>query len=157
MADTTPYRIEPDDRSIPDILTLIRDSFAFMQGRIDPPSSMHQLTVTGIALTAASAEVWVIGRPPFACVFLTPQDTCLYLGKLAVALDQRDEGHALRLMRLAEQRAKALGLPKVELEARVELTENHGFFAAMGFRKIAESAHPGYDRPTSYRFRKDIS
>ncbi|MCI5085719.1 MAG: N-acetyltransferase, partial [Rhodovulum sp.] len=34
------------------LLRLIRTSFAYMDGRIDPPSSMHQLTVDTLRQTA---------------------------------------------------------------------------------------------------------
>ena len=68
------------------VLALLRTAFAGMEGRIDPPSSLHQLTEDGIAEQARIGEVWVIGNE--ACVFLTPRPEAdppeLYLGKLAV-------------------------------------------------------------------------
>ncbi len=80
----TPHRAsDPYDWAA--LLDLIRRAFAGMEGRIDPPSSMHALTPESIAAQARSGEVWVIGAPPVACVFLTPKPGALYLGKLAVA------------------------------------------------------------------------
>jgi phosphinothricin acetyltransferase len=52
-------------------------------------------------------------------------------------------------------RARALGLPRVTLQTRVELTENHTAFEAMGFRKTGATAHAGYDRPTSFTYARD--
>lgn len=37
----------------------------------------------------------------------------------------------------------------LELETRIELVENHSIFAAMGFKKIGETAHDGYQNATS--------
>lgn len=80
------------------VLALIRAAFAYMDGVIDPPSSMHRLTEGDIARQAREGEVWVLGTPPVACMFLTVKDDWLYLGKLAVASDQRGKGHARRLV-----------------------------------------------------------
>uniref|UniRef100_UPI0035627CC2 GNAT family N-acetyltransferase n=1 Tax=Actibacterium sp. TaxID=1872125 RepID=UPI0035627CC2 len=73
------------------VLRLIRASFAYMEGRIDPPSALHRLTAQDIAAQSESAEIWVIeeNNAPVACVFLTPRDDVLYLGKLAVAQTHR--------------------------------------------------------------------
>lgn len=138
------------------LLQLIRGAFAGMEGRIDPPSSMHRLTPESIAEQARLHEVWAIGTPPVACVFLTPRPQALYIGKLAVAADQRRKGLAATLIALAETRARSLGLPVLELETRVELTENHATFRALGFTEVGRSAHPGFDRPTSITFRREV-
>ena len=156
MADLTPYRLAPDSPQIPAILALLRAAFACMEGRIDPPSSLRRLTTAGISAQAKTGEVWAIGNPPVACVFLTPAPDHLYLGKLAVAESHRGRGHARRLVRLAAERARARGLPKLTLNTRIELTENQRAFERMGFRLIAKEPHPGYDRPTSCRYELDI-
>lgn len=133
-------------------LALIRRAFAGMEGRIDPPSSIHRFTVQDLK----DGEFWVIGTPPRACVLLTPKPHALYLGKLAVEPGLQRQGLARRLIETAEVRARALGLPALELQTRVELAENHATFRALGFQEIARTAHPGYDRPTSITFRKRL-
>jgi ribosomal protein S18 acetylase RimI-like enzyme len=152
-----PTRLPPNDASLPEVLHLIQASFAFMDGRIDPPSSIHQMTLNDLKAKCDSAEVWSIGAPPFACVILTPKSECLYIGKLSVAPDQRGKGVARHLIDLAEIRARALTLPWLELEVRIELTENQETFQRLGFRKIADCAHKGYDRTTSYTMRKAVT
>jgi GNAT superfamily N-acetyltransferase len=153
----TPRRLSPGDDMGP-VLALIRESFAFMAGRIDPPSSMHRLTEAAIARQAAEGEVWVIGpaTAPEACVFLTPKPRALYIGKLAVAPAARRKGHARALIALAETRARALGLPVLELQTRIELTENHQTFRRLGFCQAGATAHPGFDRPTSLTFTRRL-
>ena len=146
----------PDDPDLADILALIRDNFAYMDGRIDPPSSMHRLTPTDLSRACETGEVWSLGSPPVACMVLTPKPDCLYLGKLAVAASHRGQGLAARLVNIAVDRAAAQGLPWLELQTRIELVENHAAFAAMGFVKTAETAHPGYDRPTSITMRRAV-
>tara|TARA_R110002020_G_scaffold10051_22_gene38983 strand:- start:16055 stop:16447 length:393 start_codon:yes stop_codon:yes gene_type:complete len=128
-----------------------------MDSRIDPPSSMTRLTLADIAKQCETGEVWVVGDPPVACVFFKELDGCLYLGKLAVDDTARGQGLARRMVDLAVERAAARGLPEVELQARVELVENHAAFTKMGFRKTGETAHAGYDRPTSITMRKPVT
>ena len=136
----SPRRLSPGDPALPQVLALIRESFGYMDGRISPPSSMHRLTAAAIA---RAGEVWVLGAPPRACVFLTPKPGRLYLGKLAVNSQYRGKGLARQLVEHAAARARDLGLPVLELQTRIELTGNHAAFARMGFVKTGETAHPG--------------
>jgi len=151
----TPYQAR-DPFDWPGLLALIHAAFAGMEGRIDPPSSLHRLTPQAIAQQARTGEIWVIGTPPVACMFLTPQPDALYVGKLAVHPAQQGQGHARRLLDLAATRAKALGFAELELQTRVELLENHVVFQRLGFRQVAATAHPGFDRPTSLTFRRAV-
>ncbi len=137
------------------ILKLLQDAFAYMEGRIDPPSSLRDLTPEVLDQQARTGEIWIIGAP-IACVFLTPKPGALYLGKLAVSADHRGRGLARRLVDQAETRARALRLPALELQTRVELIENHRVFEAMGFAETGRTAHPGYDRPTSITYRRPV-
>jgi N-acetylglutamate synthase-like GNAT family acetyltransferase len=140
------------------VLDLIRAAFAGMAGRIDPPSSAGRLTAADLARANTEGEVWLIeewGRV-IACMVLTPQPGALYLGKLAVAADLRHQGIGRDLLDHAQQRARALGLPAVELRTRVELAENHAVFRAAGFTETGRAAHPGHDRPTTVIFRRQV-
>jgi ribosomal protein S18 acetylase RimI-like enzyme len=149
-----PRRLAPGDPDLPAVLALIRAEFAYMDGVIDPPSSMYALTLAKLMDLAATSEIWVIGQPPQACVILTPKPPALYLGKLAVAAPARGRGLARALVDLACARAAALGLAHVELSTRVELVANQAAFAAMGFVEVARTAHPGFDRPTAIVYHK---
>ncbi|MFN3825079.1 MAG: GNAT family N-acetyltransferase [Pseudorhodobacter sp.] len=138
----------------PALLGLIQRAFAAMEGRVDPPSSMYRLTAAD--LEHHSGEIWVIGSPAIACVLLTIHDDALHIGKLSVDPARHRQGHAKTLIRLAETRARALGLPRLELQSRVELVENHAIFFALGFQQTETTAHPGYDHPTSLVFSKSL-
>ncbi len=149
----TPRRADKTDAGW--VLALIQRVFAEHDGRVDPPSSMHQMRLGDVEQQVESHEVWVIGQE--ACIFLTAQDDALYIGKLAVAPEARGNGLARALITQAEKRARALHLPQLALQTRVELVENHATFQALGFLKTDETAHPGFDRPTSFRFTKILS
>ena len=140
------------------VLNLVRDAFAYMDGIVDPPSSVHRLTEAALAAQAREAEVWVLDELgiPLACAVLTPMPGRLHIGKLAVDPGHRRQGLARQLLDHAAARARALGLPALEMQSRVELTGNHAAFAAMGFVRSGETAHPGHDRPTSVTFRRPV-
>jgi ribosomal protein S18 acetylase RimI-like enzyme len=139
------------------LMVVLRESFAAMAGRIDPPSSLERLSVADLAAIARRDEIWVIGQPVVATVTLTRREGSLYVGKLAVSPMARHEGHGRRLIELAMVRAVALCLPEVMLETRVELVENHAFFRHLGFVETARRAHAGFDRATTVEFRKRVS
>lgn len=157
MDDHIPVKVTSDSPTIPSILHLIQTAFAYMEHRVDPPSSMHRLTTDKIKDQCDSGEVWVIGEQPIACVFLNKKGDSLYIGKLAVREDMRGSGLARKLIDLAEQRAGFMGLSVLELKTRIELVENHLTFQQLGFVKTGESAHEGFDRPTSIIMRKPVT
>ena len=154
----TPRRIAPEADFAP-ALGLIRDCFASMAGRIDPPSSADSLTVAALAAAADKGEVWGMddmGRL-IACMILTPRPDHLYIGKLATDPAFRRQGLARQLIWHAAKRAKALGLAELRLETRVELTGNHATFQALGFSEIARTAHAGFAHPTSITFARSLT
>jgi GNAT superfamily N-acetyltransferase len=139
------------------ILALVRDAFAYMDGVVDPPSSIHRVTAAELERAAQEEVVLLALDPALAGVVrLTPKPGALYLGKLAVRHDLRGRGIARALVAAAEAEARARGLPALELRTRVELTDNHATFARLGFRETGRSAHPGYASPTTLQFRKDL-
>jgi ribosomal protein S18 acetylase RimI-like enzyme len=148
-------RLLPDDSALPQVLALIQTEFAYMDGLIDPPSSVHSLTMTNLQNPAH--EVWVIGAPVEACVILTPKPPVLYIGKLAVAADARRRRLGTILINTAANRARTLGLTHLELQTRVELVGNQAAFVAMGFVETGRTAHKGYDRPTSITYQRKVT
>jgi phosphinothricin acetyltransferase len=152
----TPRRLPPDDPALAECLALIRAAFAYMDGIVDPASTVHLMTPDGLRETAATSEVWAMGDPVVACAIFTLKPPVLYLGKLAVAEDARGRGLARALVELACDRARAMGQKAVELGTRVELTGNQRAFEAMGFEEVAREAHPGFDRPTAIVYRRFV-
>lgn len=137
---------------------LLHRSFAYMDGRIDPPSSLHRLTVEGLA-DKAKDETLVLAHQDdglVGCMFCRSETPWLYVGKVAVEQHLQGQGIGGSLFRHAFEMAMRDGYEGLELETRVELIENHQAFGKLGFVKVGEDAHAGYDRPTSIRMRAPL-
>ena len=146
----------PPEADMTDVHALLIAAFAYMEGRIDPPSSLTRMTPASFSEAAMAGELWVAGTPPVACMVLTPQTDTLYLGKMAIAPSHRGSGLARRMIAHATERAKALGLPSVTLQTRIELVENQKAFTALGFTETGRTAHAGYPSPTSITYCREV-
>jgi GNAT superfamily N-acetyltransferase len=139
-----------------ELLALILASFAWMEGRIDPPSSALKLSAEGLRAkcTVETPFLAFLDGRLVGCAFLAERTDHFYLGKLAVAPGLQGRGIGRALLAAAEELALAAGKPAIVLETRVELVENHAAFARLGFRETGRGVHPGFDRPTSLTMRK---
>jgi ribosomal protein S18 acetylase RimI-like enzyme len=135
------------------LFAMLQDAFVENAPHIDPPSSLEQLSLGDIKRMVLEDTMLVAwsGGGIVGCAFVSDRNDHLYLGRLAVSAQHRRGGIATALVRHAFMKAEELGLPAVQLQTRVELTNNHAAFERMGFTKIGEEAHPGFDRPTSIR------
>ncbi|ASV87677.1 MULTISPECIES: GNAT family N-acetyltransferase [Ochrobactrum] len=142
-----------------DLLRLIQESFAYMDGIIDPPSSARHLTADNLQEKAKDETGFAafIGEELAGCVFIKEKDDHFYLGKLAVARGFEGQGTGRNLVEKVEQHAVTCGKPVMELQTRIELTRNHAVFEKLGYRKVAETAHTGFTRTTSITMRKEIT
>lgn len=161
-----------EDVDLAEVLQLIQTAFAYMDERIDPPSSMHRLSIRALADQCNTGEIWSMHAPRtraahqqtpspgnqiVACMALKEKADALYMGKLSVASTHRNQGLGTRMIQLAEQRANSLGKAYLELETRIELLENHAYFEKRGFIKTGEGKHDGYQHPTYLVMRKPAS
>ncbi|MEM9781072.1 MAG: GNAT family N-acetyltransferase [Pseudomonadota bacterium] len=149
--------VEPFDARA--VHALVQRCFEPLRGRIDPPSSAERLDEMTIRAHAAAGELWAMldtGRP-VGCIFLSRMPDSLYIAKLAVDGAFRGRGLARMLIDRAVDRAEMLGLPRLIAQSRVELTEVHAMFEALGFRRIGTTSHPGYERPTSITFARELA
>lgn len=137
---------------------LLRAAFAPMVGRIDPPSSLTAMTQADVAGKIESEDFFLIrqGRTPIACVFGHSETGAYEVGKLAVASSHLRQGLARALIDVAGEHAKTLGHATLQLYARVELTENHAVYRALGFAQTATFTHDGFAQPTAFVFQRPL-
>ena len=138
--------------------TLLTECFAFMEGRIDPPSSLTQMSPE-IFREKAADETMIIVRSKgvlIACGFLKEVESSVYLGKLAVKPPFQRQGILKEIMTMAEAFARQKNKFSLDLETRIELIENHKTFCALGFVKTSEGRHDGYDCTTFITMSKSL-
>jgi len=141
------------------LIQLLHEAFRYMEGRIDPPTSLETMGIEAIKKKAQD-EILIVAHDEgklVGCAFAALRDDCVYLSKVAVALTGRRQGITRSMFKAAEEIAEQHGKPYLELQTRVELVENHLAFGALGFMKVAETAHPGYSRATSITMRRPVS
>ncbi|NTG50193.1 GNAT family N-acetyltransferase [Agrobacterium rhizogenes] len=158
MSDVTIQCLDDSFERWDELLALILSSFAYMNGRIDPPSSALSLTPQSLK-EKSGTEIGYIALDSnrlAGCIFCRPEAESLYIGKLAILPSEQGKGIGRQLLTLAETTALERGLNALRLETRIELTDNHATFARWGFRKTAENRHAGFDRTTSIEMRKTL-
>jgi N-acetylglutamate synthase-like GNAT family acetyltransferase len=139
--------------------TLLREAYAYMAPRIDPPSSLLRMSAADLEAKARE-ETLILAFDDerlIGCAFAALRDDCVYVGRLAVDAACRRRGVAREIFAAAEALARAHAKRCLELETRIELVENHRTFAALGFAKVAEAAHPGFARPTMIVMRRPLA
>jgi N-acetylglutamate synthase-like GNAT family acetyltransferase len=141
-----------------ELLALLRSSFEYMNGQIDPPSSLDRMNEAELK-TKAIKERLIIAEHQgrlIGCAYADIRSECVYVGKVAVDELHRGQGVARKLFNAAESIAIQSDLLLLQLQTRVELTQNHQVFGALGFEKVAETAHSGYLRPTSITMQRRV-
>ena len=149
---------DPDTTDWASVLALVLKAFAYMEGRIDPPSSANRLTQEDMAAQAASGVLLLAEDDSglVGGVFLNQRIDAMHLGKLALDPSRQGEGIegiGRRLFKASIAAAKAQNFAEIELQARIELTEIQTAVAALGFRETGRTVRDGYDRPTSVTMR----
>ena len=140
-------------------LTLLHVAFAGMEGRINPPSSLHRLTeedINDFAVDEILLGIEDDDEDLIACLFATVKSDHVYLGKWAVHPAFQKFGCARALLEWVEDTAVSYGVKKLILETRIELIENRAVFESLGFVKTDETTHDGYDKPTSITMEKEL-
>jgi len=156
--DVAKIELDPRAPDWDELHSLITAAYAYMSGRIDPPSSLLAMVPADFAQKAADEHLIVasVDGRLVGCVFCRRKSEWLYIGKLAVSPARQRSGVGRLLINAAQKLADEEGLAGLELETRIELTENHRAFDRLGFVTVAELSHPGYTRITSIRMRSPL-
>lgn len=135
------------------IVALVHDAFAEYRNVLDPPPGGLNETAHSVrAQMAAGTRVLIAEQngTPAGCVFCTPHtgEGFVYLGRLSVSPAFRRKGIGNALIAAVEEQARALGYARTRLGTRVVLTQKQAWYERLGYRVIAEKAHPGRPGPT---------
>jgi len=138
---------------------LLSQAFAAMEGRIDPPSSMNQLDMDKLKDRLERDDVAIAARDGrlIGCLFGRTENGAYIVGKIAVDSSARLKGVARAMIETIAAHAATLGHQALMLQSRIELTENHAAFHALGFQQTGTFMHPGFSEPTSLVFTRPLS
>lgn len=138
---------------------LLIECFAYMDELIDPPSSLHKMTPASLRKKANTENLLLVHDADslIACAYFDIRKEALYVSKVAVAQTHSGQGIANRIFSMAEDLARDNDKEYLELETRIELTDNHKAFGKMGFITTAHNSHAGYSRVTSITMQRAIA
>jgi len=93
----TDFQLNPPFSDWRALEKLLRDAYAPMTGRIDPPSFLNDMTLQDIIQRAQSDDLFLASDngAPIACGFGVRQANVYELGKVAVASTHRHMGFSL--------------------------------------------------------------
>lgn len=113
------------------LFSLLCSTLAYMDERIDPSSSLQRMTIDDLRENAGTETLLLAhsGNRIVGCPFARSEANIVYVGKVAVLPEMVSVGIGSTLMESAFTHAKQLGTNALELKTRVELVENHAFFA----------------------------
>jgi predicted N-acetyltransferase YhbS len=150
---------EATDADVPTIVGLIHAAFQEYAGVIDPPSGAHKESEEKLreAMQTERAVLALLGEHVLACVLYRPESDRMYFGRLAVLPAYRNRGISAALIAYVEQRARELGLPRVQLGVRVALPHLRARYERLGYNVVEQRSHPGYAEPTYLVMEKLLS
>ncbi len=100
------------------------------------------------ARVIAEHPIWVIDgtNGPCAVLYLIPRDDHLMIESIAVHPEVQGRGMGRRLMALAADEARRLGVPEIRLYTNVKMTENIAFYQRLGYQEVERRHKDGFDR-----------
>ena len=149
---------EATTTDVPTLLALVHAAFAQYRDRLDPPSGAHRETeaTLGAALHAGGALLACVDGQPIGCVFYHRETEHVYVGRLSVLPAFRGRGVGPALTDDVERRARAMGVPRVQLGVRTALPRLRAYYERCGYRVVREERHAGYETPTYVVMEKDL-
>lgn len=95
---------------------------------------------------ALAGELFVAGDPLAGVLVLTTSDEPALVDVIAVEPALQGSGVGRTLMASAEELARAAGRDELQLFTHVLMTENRGFYAALGYEEFETRTDDGFTR-----------
>jgi GNAT superfamily N-acetyltransferase len=131
------------------IRALVRAAFAPYVERIDrepAPMVLDWPKILAGRVPGAEVSLAVRGEALVGALYLLLEDDHVLIDTVAVDAVERGSGLGGRLLSLAEDRARALGLPEVRLYTNQAMTENVAYYPRRGFTETGRGGQGGYRR-----------
>ncbi len=132
-------------QDVPRIEAIVAAAYAIYTPRIGRPPAPVTADYRG---AVARGEVWVAEDDGVVSglVVLVARPDHLLLGNLAVEPAAQGTGIGARMLALAEEQARRLGLPEIRLYTNVAMTENLAYYPRRGYVETHRGHEDGFDR-----------
>ena len=137
----TPTLREATDGELPAIVEVLRASFG-----------EHMLK----RMEGGRSVVALLGTTIVGCVVYEPNDDHVYLGRLAVLDSHRHHGIGGALVAYVEERARLLGIPRVQLAVHGAEPHLSEWYASAGYVLTEECFFLSADEPAYVILEKDV-
>jgi ribosomal protein S18 acetylase RimI-like enzyme len=141
------------------VLALMVAAFEPYREWLEPASGVFRETAVSLK-TKLENETLLLAYDQdklVGCLFYKPLDTGLYFGRLSVLPAQQGRGTARRLIAEVENVARSQNADFVTLYARIALEANIRFFTSLGYEITGIGTHDGYQEPTYYKLKKNLT
>ncbi len=140
------------------IANLLRTAFEEYRDVLNPPSGAHNETADRVLekMKIARAALARWDGVALGCVFYEQEDDVIYLSRLAVLPEYRQRGIGRALVRYVEDRARTVGLRRVQLAVRLSLPKLRASYHRMGYQFVRLGSHEGSTRPTYALLEKQL-
>jgi GNAT superfamily N-acetyltransferase len=147
-----------DAGQAPLVRALMLAGFEQFQGVLDPPSGAFSETNDEVAaaIDRGGAAIAWLDDVPAGSIRFEPEESWLYIGRLAVIPDARRRGVAHALMRAAEAEAARFCVTEIQLSMRAILPGNRALFEKLGYQVISVDPHPRNPLQNTLRLRKPL-
>jgi N-acetylglutamate synthase-like GNAT family acetyltransferase len=137
--------VRAGDSDVPAITDLVRaayEGYVPRMGRQPKPMTLDYADVV------RTRQAWVVRRDGevVGVLVLEPHDDHVLLENIAVAPSAQRAGIGDRLMRFAEEQARAAGLAEIRLFTNVVMVENLGYYGRRGYRETHRETVDGRHR-----------
>jgi N-acetylglutamate synthase-like GNAT family acetyltransferase len=134
--------VAADGAALADVARRAYEGYVERIGRAPAPMTADYDAV------AALGHAFVVERDGgvIGLLVLEPMDMYLLLENVAVVPEEQGTGVGKRLLALAEEEARRLGLSQVRLYTNAAMTENVSYYARNGYRETHRAVDEGFDR-----------
>ena len=135
----------PPRRAAPADLAMVRAITEAAYAEYEPVLGAPPMPVVeNYAPRIARGEVWLLpgAGQPAALAVLEQHPDHMMIWSLAVLPDRQGQGLGRALLRFAEDRARAAGLPELRLFTNALMARNLRLYARAGFRETGRGPHP---------------
>jgi N-acetylglutamate synthase-like GNAT family acetyltransferase len=145
VADDLVEIVRAGDGDVPAITALVRAAY---EGYVPRMGVLPKPMTLEYADVVRTRMAWVVRRDGdvAAVLVLEPHEDHLLLENIAVAPNAQRTGIGDRLMRFAEEQARALGLPEIRLFTNAAMVENLGYYGRRGYRETHRETVDGRHR-----------